>query len=250
MSRLFGLPDGVHGSAAFSKDKEFRYSLERRWNADLPQFTFILLNPSEAGADRDDETSQRLHALTMANGGGGFELINLFAKVDTDQIGLTYPAAVGETVASNDEWIAAAVSRSRTLVLGWGDGSSQGVTAAAREAGVRRRAREVWPMVRFYSPRCFKVNASGSPGHPLYLKSTSRISRYSPKPDYPWELGRELGDVHRGVSPLHSVVTMVPLPEYQRRGVRRAWLRMHGLETGLSKLVIRRDLTGVLQQDE
>ena len=185
MSRLFGLPDGVHGSATFSQDRTFRYSLERRWNADLPQLTFVLLNPSVAGADRDDKTSQRLHALTVANGGGGFELVNLFAKVDTDQTGLTYPGAVGHTVASNDERIATAVARSQTLVLGWGDGSSDGGSAAARRASVRRRAKEVWPMVRFNSPHCFKVNASGSPGHPLYLKSTSGISRYSPRPEYP-----------------------------------------------------------------
>ena len=184
MSKHFALPAGVRGSAAFSSDNRFRYSLERRWDSALPQFTFILLNPSEAGADRDDKTSQRLHALTVANGGGGFELVNLFAMVDTHQMNLVYPAAIGETIQANDEWISNAVVRSELLVLGWGDGNGEGASAATRKAGVKRRAKEVWPLVRYSRPHCFKVNSSGSPGHPLYLKSTSALSRYAAKPGY------------------------------------------------------------------
>lgn len=48
----------------------------------------------------------------------------------------------------------------------------------------------------------------------------------------------------------HSVVPMVPVPEDHRRRVRHAWLGTHGLESGPSKLIVRRNLTGVLQQDE
>ena len=184
MSMRFALPPGVVGNATFSPEGRFRYSLERAWDPKLPRFTFILLNPSEAGADRDDRTSQRLHALTVSNGGGGYELVNLFAMVDTHQSDLIYPAAVGETTRANDEWISRAVDRSDTLVLGWGDGSGKGPTAAPRKAGVKRRAKEVWSLVRYSRPMCFTVNASGSPGHPLYLKSASPLSRYAAGPDY------------------------------------------------------------------
>ena len=184
MTTLFALPSDVHGTATFSPDNRFRYSLERRWDSAKPQFVFVLLNPSEAGADRDDRTSQRLHALTAANGGGGYELVNLFAMVDTHQQDLAYPAAIGHTAGENDERITQAVERSDAVVLGWGDGNGAGASARARKAGVRRRATEVWPLVRFSRPQCFKVNASGSPGHPLYLKAASPLTAYAPRPEY------------------------------------------------------------------
>jgi hypothetical protein len=144
----------------------------------------VLLNPSAAGGDRDDATSRRLHALTVAHGGGGFDLVNLFSLVDTHQTGLRYPDAIGASCEVADSWIQAAAARSASVVLGWGDGSGRGPGAADRRAGVRRRAREVWPMLRTREPRCFTINASGAPGHPLYLATTSVASPYLPRSGY------------------------------------------------------------------
>ncbi|HUA95676.1 MAG TPA: DUF1643 domain-containing protein, partial [Acidimicrobiales bacterium] len=129
-------------------------------------------------------TNQKLHAITLSNGGGGYELVNLFAKVDTHQDGLHYPEAIGEPREANDEWIVRAMERCDVVVVGWGDGSGAGIGAVARKSGVRRRAREVWALVRVGRPQCFKRNASGSPGHPLYLKNVSTLSRYAPTPEY------------------------------------------------------------------
>jgi hypothetical protein len=181
---FFALPPGIRGNACFSPDRCFRYCLERRWDDSLPQFTYVLLNPSEAGGDRDDPTSRKLHALTVANGGGGYELVNLFAMVDTHQEGLHYPEAIGETREANDERIVTAADKSEVLVLGWGEGNGAGSGAAARKAGVRKRAEEVWPLVRDRRPQCFKRNASGSPVHPLYLKNESVVSGYVATPEY------------------------------------------------------------------
>ena len=95
MSTFFAPPPGVCGDAYFSRDRGFRYLLERRLDDALPQFTYVLLNPSEAGGDRDDSTSRKLLSLTVSNGGGGYELVNLFANVDNHQKGLHYPGAIG-----------------------------------------------------------------------------------------------------------------------------------------------------------
>ncbi len=184
MTSRFDLPPGVLGGAVFSPDRRFRYWLERRWDGTLPQFTFVLLNPSAAGGDRDDMTNRRLHTLTVSNGGGGYELVNLFAVVDTHQEGLHYPEAIDETPGANDGWIAEAVQRSETVVLGWGDGSGKGVGGSARRAGIRKRAREVWPLVRDHRPTCFVVIDSGAPGHPGRLHASTPCTAYSPSPDY------------------------------------------------------------------
>jgi hypothetical protein len=164
--------------------------MERRWDEVLPRFTYVLLNPSGAGGDRDDRTSRRLHALTAANGGGGFAVVNLFTVVDTSQQRLHDPAAPGEAAELAeldelaDEWIAMAAQRSEVLVLGWGDGNATGPRGAAHRARVRRRAGAVWPLVRPHRPGCFTRNASGSPGHPLYLRTTSTVSAYAPTAGY------------------------------------------------------------------
>ena len=178
MANFFALPPGVRGDAYFSADHRFRYWLERRWDDALPQFTYILLNPSAAGGERDDPTTRKLSALTVANGGGGYVLVNLFAIVDTHQDGLHYPEAIGETREANNKRIVTAVEGCDVLVLGWGEGNGTGAGAAARLAGVRKRAQEVWPLVREGQPQCFKANASGSPGHPLYLKDASVVTEY------------------------------------------------------------------------
>ena len=70
------------------------------------------------------------------------------------------------------------------VVLGWGEGNGSGAGAATRKAGVKKRAQEVWPLVRDSRPQCFKTNASGSPGHPLYLRNESAVSGYVAMPEY------------------------------------------------------------------
>lgn len=45
-------------------------------------------------------------------------------------------------------------------------------------------------------------------------------------------------------------MTMVSLPEDQRRRVRQAGLRAYRLEAGPSELLLRRDVPGMLEQNE
>jgi hypothetical protein len=100
----YPLPFGVRGRAEFSGDGQYRYWLERRWNDSLTHFTYILLNPSSASATEDDGTTRKLFEITQANGGGSYELVNIFALVDTAQTCLRDPVAVGETHQANDWW--------------------------------------------------------------------------------------------------------------------------------------------------
>lgn len=178
-------PPDVRGHAKFSDNGRYRYWLERRWDDALPRFAYLLLNPSRAGAHDDDPTVRKLTKLTVANGGGGFELVNLFAVMDTRQAGLHLCGAVEETPGENDNWIVGAAERSQILVLGWGDGNPDGADSRGRQAAVRRRAAEVWPLVRNRSPRCFRAIKSGAPGYPGRMPSSSPIGPYVPPRNYP-----------------------------------------------------------------
>lgn len=179
--------DGERGStddlgelrdARFSADRRYRYWLQRRWDPSRPQFAYVLLNPSRADADHDDPTVRKLSVLTSANGGGGFELVNLFAVMDTRQVGLHLPDAVEAAPGENDRWIERVVERADVVVLGWGDGMADDLLTQGRRAAVRRRAQQVWPLVRNRQPRCFRTIGSGAPGHPGRLRSTAPIVRY------------------------------------------------------------------------
>jgi hypothetical protein len=176
----------IRGDAVFSDDGRYRYWLERRWDDGLPQFTYVLLNPSKAGVTDDgDRTVPKLVTLTDANGGGGFELVNLFAVLDTQQVGLHRPDAVGESAGRSNEWIAMAVGRSETLIAGWGDGNADDARSRGRQSAVRQRAAEVWAMLSGRQVWCFRVIASGAPGFPGRLAGSSPMVPYRPPDGYP-----------------------------------------------------------------
>jgi hypothetical protein len=172
----------TESSAVFSLDGDHRYWLVRRWDIRLVQFTYVLLNPSKADGEDDDATVTRLIRLTAANGGGGFDLVNLFSVVDTKQVGLHLPAAIG---AENQAWLARVVVNASKLVLGWGDGDGSGPNGRDRQEAVRRRAQEVWPLFANKEVWCFRSLKSGAPGHPVRLNSACRLVRYRPH-DYPY----------------------------------------------------------------
>jgi hypothetical protein len=178
---------GVTGGADFSPDRRYRYWLERRWRPSLPQFTYVLLNPSRAGANTDDGTSRKLYWITKANGGGGFELVNLFATVDTGQVGLHLSEAVGHTLGENDQWLFGAIERAQKLVVGWGDGSGKPPKTVERKAAIRRRALSIWPDLRYRELWCVGTNGgTGSPRHPGQgIKNDAALVRYIPTGRYP-----------------------------------------------------------------
>lgn len=177
----YPLPFGVRGRAEFSADGKYRYWLERRWNDSLTHFTYILLNPSSAGATEDDGTTRKLFEITRANGGGSYELVNIFALVDTAQTCLRDPIAVGETYEDNDWWIGHAIGRSQKLVVGWGDGMPDDAQSRGRQATVLNRARQILPMIGDRPMRCVLINRSHSPRHPgRGIRNDAGLVRYTP----------------------------------------------------------------------
>jgi hypothetical protein len=187
--RRFPLPAGVRGSAEFGTGPggSYRYWLERRWDDSLPHLTYLLLNPSAAGAEEDDPTTQKLRRISSANGGGSYELVNLFAAVDTQQLGLDMATAVGESSQANDRRITAAIDRSQRLVIGWGDGNGKGSHVGARRLAIVERARQLWPLLSSRLLWCVGSNAgSGSPRHPGQgVRKDVLLVPYLPTNQYP-----------------------------------------------------------------
>jgi hypothetical protein len=169
----------------FSADGSYRYWLERGWDSGLPRFTYILLNPSRAGSHEDDPTTRKLQSISAANGAGGYVLVNLFASVDTRQIGLHRATAVGEPPEENDLWVRIAVEGSPMIVVGWGAGCSSAPHCGDRKRAILRRARSIWPVLDRRDLWCVGYNVGGSPRHPgRGVRSNVPFRRYAPD-DYP-----------------------------------------------------------------
>ncbi len=182
----WSLPEDVRGGAVFSSDRNYRYWLQRDWDEQLPVLTYLLLNPSGAGGCADDPTTRRLYRISVANGGGGYVLVNLFASIDTRQARLHLHTAVGESVGANDGWIARALELSPRIVVGWGSGNGAAPGVAERQRAIVGRARAVWPMLAGRELWCVGVNGSGSPRHPgRGVRNDSLLEPYTPPEHYP-----------------------------------------------------------------
>ncbi len=156
------------GAAAFSPCGRYRWWLERRFDGaglDLRgRLLFIGLNPSAAGADRDDPTLRRLQAFARSWGFGALEVVNLFARISASPAVLR---RLEEPVGlENDRWIAERLERCDAVWLGWGNGGLW-----------RDRHRHVLQLIAAEAAvkpvGCIGLTAAGQPRHPLYAAAAT-----------------------------------------------------------------------------
>lgn len=153
----------VKRSAEFSLCGTWRYALTRRWNLGRRPLVCCLLNPSIAGAVKDDNTVKLLMSYAHSLGYGGIIIVNLWALVSTDPSALkTHPNPVGQL---NDQCVRAAFAEAQgdVVLCGWGDGGAPG------------RVDVVLKLIRDYGARpvCIALTKAGNPGHPLRKKLPS-----------------------------------------------------------------------------
>ena len=115
-----------------------------------------MLNPSIADADTDDPTIQRCMGFAATWGYGGIIVGNLFAYRTTDpDILKTIQDPVGPM---NDEFLSVISEKADITICAWGNHG-------------KLMGRDQTVLQLLDSPKCIKVNKSGTPKHPLYAKS-------------------------------------------------------------------------------
>jgi len=158
---------GVSARAVFNGPRTFRYLLERRWLPG-PVMTWIMLNPSTAGAFTDDPTVRRCVSFARREGCGGVRVVNLFAFRATDPRELrTHPDPVGPC---NDRFINE-YAQGSMVVAAWGAGGA--LSQRGFSAG-RRLAAAGTPL------SCLGVTVSGHPRHPLYVHRDAPLTPWAP----------------------------------------------------------------------
>ena len=152
-------------SALFSECETWRYWLRRSLNDLGPKATWIMLNPSTAGAFSDDPTTtQCMHRMFRA-GYTRYEAVNLFALVGTDPACLhTAPDPVGQL---NDRAIRHAVDDADLIVVAWG-----------RDGALYGRAAEVLAALEGYDLWCLGHNNDGSPRFPRAVPRERQLVPY------------------------------------------------------------------------
>jgi len=129
-----------------------------------------MLNPSTAGAEKDDPTIRKCIGFAQRWKYDGIEVVNLFALRSTDPRDMVDSAEAGIDPVGplNDEFIAKARAESGPVIAAWGSFAWPAVADRARVVSKLAGAM-----------RALRLSKGGNPWHPLYVP-------YSACP-LPWE---------------------------------------------------------------
>jgi hypothetical protein len=158
----------VNRGARIDSTGRYRYTLWRGWDPGRPRVAFVMLNPSTAGAERDDPTLRRCIRFAHDWGFGSVEVVNLFALRSRSPRSLR--RAADPVGPENDRHLLETAARARRIVAAWGVHGALGARdrAVTRILGARRRL------------HCLGTTAAGHPRHPLYLPVDTPLVPYRP----------------------------------------------------------------------
>ena len=153
----------IYKNATFSNCRKYRYSLSRIWDKKKKLVLFIGLNPSTANEEVDDPTIRRCVNYVQNWGYGGLIMVNLFAYRVMLPSGLKkvkYP--IGE---DNDKYIMTLSKKADITIAAWGNNGN-----------LYGRDKQVFDLIP--NLMCLKLNKSGQPAHPLYLKKNIKLTKF------------------------------------------------------------------------
>ena len=157
----------IQGSAKISECGQYRYQLGRQWGSGAV-LMFLMLNPSTADAERDDQTIKRCLNYAQRWGYGALCVGNLFAWR------ATYPrelrrSDIDPVGQENDAAILEMAKRSECVVAAWGDNGR-----------LMGRGQKVRKLVSWHpNIRVLRFNKSGEPSHPLRLRKDLKPVKWS-----------------------------------------------------------------------
>ena len=159
MDMALSIKNNILRKAKFSIDKKHRYELSRHWDLSKSDILFIMLNPSIANEDIDDPTIKRLISFTREFKHGGFFVANLFTYITP--YSKTLDTSIGLTKL-NLKTIKNLVNKVDEVIYAWGNSIKE--------------PEELKNLVK--NPKCFGKNLNGTPKHPLYLSSNSKLIKF------------------------------------------------------------------------
>ncbi len=154
-------PENMVRSAAFSDDGKNRYELVRDWSggAERKICVFAMLNPSDAGAEKDDPTSRKMVGFASRWGYNVAVGVNLTAEISTDPWGLSPWRGLDPVNTKHQrKWI----NLGALIVAAWGS-QPRGVCRTIAMAELIHSLRGLAAGKDLY---CIGETKSGDPLHP------------------------------------------------------------------------------------
>ena len=145
--------------AKISIDKKERYSLKREWDKSKNKILYIMLNPSLADDNNDDPTIRRLINFSKKFNYGGFLVGNIYSTISPN------PKEVDKSDGISDKNLVELlklINQVEEIVYAWGNNAYE--------------PEFLKDLVS--NPKCFGKNLNGSPKHPLYLPSDSKLMSF------------------------------------------------------------------------
>lgn len=145
--------------AKISIDKKERYSLKREWDKSKNKILYIMLNPSLADDNNDDPTIRRLINFSKKFNYGGFLVGNIYSTISPN------PKEVDKSDGISDKNLVELlklINQVEEIVYAWGNNAYE--------------PEFLKDLVS--NPKCFGKNLNGTPKHPLYLPSSSKLESY------------------------------------------------------------------------
>ena len=145
--------------AEFSIDKKERYSLKREWDKSKNKILYIMLNPSLADDKNDDPTIRRLVSFTKKYNYGGFLVGNIFTTITPNPKELDKSKGISD---KNFEELIKLINKVDQIVYAWG--------SSIEEPQLLKKL--------VLNPKCFVKNLNGTPKHPLYVPSQTKLINF------------------------------------------------------------------------
>lgn len=157
-------------NAILDSTRKYRYVLERAWGDNEKNYVnFILLNPSTADENQDDQTVRRCINLAKSWEYDGFYVTNLFAfRTRHPKILKESDEPVGE---ENDRYLEEIAKKSKKIVVAWGthgDFQKRNTTVLKLISAIKK-------------VHCLEKTKFGHPKHPLTVKKTIKPIEYKSK---------------------------------------------------------------------
>lgn len=158
-------------TARLSDDGRFRHDLTRQWGRDGRWALWVMLNPSIADADIDDQTIRQCTTFSKREGCVGLAVVNLFdfrTPYPADLKAAGYPIS-DECDRTIGDW--ASFDDTHPIICAWGAGAP-----ADRADAVLDILHSAWAGEPLH---CLGRNADGTPKHPGRLAHSTPLEVYA-----------------------------------------------------------------------
>lgn len=139
-------------SAVFSECGKYRYLLSRDWSEGKIAMC-IGLNPSRAGAEKNDPTINILIRTLKKLGFGGLRMVNIFAYI-TPKPDVLFE--VSDPFKDNEAWLITTAYGVQEIIFCWGNFK-----------GIEYHTQRIASI--FPSAKCFGKNTNKTPIHPMAI---------------------------------------------------------------------------------